>query len=172
MNLPSELTLNKKKEYVSQLREKVENSVAGVVVSYQGISVADDTSLRKELREAGIDYKVVKNTMLRFAVEGTAFADLSNVLEGSTALAVSNEDPIAAAKILAKYADKIESFELKAGYLDGKVLDAAGISEIAKLPGKQELLSMLCSALSGNIRGLAVAINAIAEKQGDEAVSA
>ncbi|ERI97214.1 MULTISPECIES: 50S ribosomal protein L10 [Eubacteriales] len=172
MNLPSELTLNKKKEYVSQLREKVENSVAGVVVSYQGISVADDTSLRKELREAGIDYKVVKNTMLRFAVEGTAFADLSNVLEGSTALAVSNEDPIAAAKILAKYADKIESFELKAGYLDGKVLDAAGIAEIAKLPGKQELLSMLCSALSGNIRGLAVAINAIAEKQGDEAVSA
>ena len=110
--------------------------------------------------------------MLRFAVEGTAFADLSNVLEGSTALAVSNEDPIAAAKILAKYADKIESFELKAGYLDGKVLDAAGIAEIAKLPGKQELLSMLCSALSGNIRGLAVAINAIAEKQGDEAVSA
>lgn len=170
--MPSELTLNKKKEYVSQLREKVENSVAGVVVSYQGISVADDTSLRKELREAGIDYKVVKNTMLRFAVEGTAFADLSNVLEGSTALAVSNEDPIAAAKILAKYADKIESFELKAGYLDGKVLDATGISEIAKLPGKQELLSMLCSALSGNIRGLAVAINAIAEKQGDEAVSA
>ena len=163
--MPSELTLNKKKEYVSQLREKVENSVAGVVVSYQGISVADDTSLRKELREAGIDYKVVKNTMLRFAVEGTAFADLSNVLEGSTALAVSNEDPIAAAKILAKYADKIESFELKAGYLDGKVLDAAGIAEIAKLPGKQELLSMLCSALSGNIRGLAVAINAIAEKQ-------
>ena len=170
--MPSELTLNKKKEYVSQLREKVENSVAGVVVSYQGISVADDTSLRKELREAGIDYKVVKNTMRRFAVEGTAFADLSNVLEGSTALAVSNEDPIAAAKILAKYADKIESFELKAGYLDGKVLDAAGIAEIAKLPGKQELLSMLCSALSGNIRGLAVAINAIAEKQGDEAVSA
>ena len=170
--MPSELTLNKKKEYVSQLREKVENSVAGVVVSYQGISVADDTSLRKELREAGIDYTVVKNTMLRFAVEGTAFADLSNVLEGSTALAVSNEDPIAAAKILAKYADKIESFELKAGYLDGKVLDAAGIAEIAKLPGKQELLSMLCSALSGNIRGLAVAINAIAEKQGDEAVSA
>ena len=170
--MPSELTLNKKKEYVSQLREKVENSVAGVVVSYQGISVADDTSLRKELREAGIDYKVVKNTMLRFAVEGTAFADLSNVLEGSTALAVSNEDPIAAAKILAKYADKIESFELKAGYLDGKVLDAAGIAEIAKLPGKQELLSMLCIALSGNIRGLAVAINAIAEKQGDEAVSA
>ena len=142
--MPSELTLNKKKEYVSQLREKVENSVAGVVVSYQGISVADDTSLRKELREAGIDYKVVKNTMLRFAVEGTAFADLSNVLEGSTALAVSNEDPIAAAKILAKYADKIESFELKAGYLDGKVLDAAGIAEIAKLPGKQELLSMPC----------------------------
>ncbi|MBO1680323.1 50S ribosomal protein L10 [Bittarella massiliensis] len=170
--MPSELTLNKKKEYVSQLREKVENSVAGVVVSYQGISVADDTSLRKELREAGIDYKVVKNTMLRFAVEGTAFADLSNVLEGSTALAVSNEDPIAAAKILAKYADKIDSFELKAGYLDGKVLDAAGIAEIAKLPGKQELLSMLCSALSGNIRGLAVALNAIAEKQGDEAVSA
>ena len=138
----------------------------------QGISVADDTSLRKELREAGIAYKVVKNTMLRFAVAGTAFADLSNVLEGSTALAVSNEDPIAAAKSLAKYADKIESCELKAGYLDGKVLDAAGISEIAKLPGKQELLSMLCSALSGNIRGLAVAINAIAEKQGDEAVSA
>ena len=117
--MPSAKVLEQKKQSVVQLTEKLKNAAAGVVVDYKGITVADDTKLRKELREAGIEYTVVKNTLLRF--------------------------------------------------VDGGVIDAAKVNELGKLPGREELLSMLCSALQGNIRGLAVALNAIAEKQGEPA---
>ena len=168
--MPSEKILSAKKEQVAQLKEKISAAVAGVVVDYQGISVADDTKLRKELREAGVEYMVVKNTLLRFALEGTGFEGLDNVLEGSTAIAVSAEDPIAAAKILAKYADnKDTKFDIKAGFMDGQVMNKDEVLAIAKLPGKEGLLSMLLSALTGNIRGLAVALNAIAEKNAEVA---
>jgi len=166
--LPSEKILSQKQAYVKELEEKLKNSVAGVVVDYKGISVADDTKLRRELREAGVEYAVVKNTMLRFAIAGLGYTEMEKVLEGSTAVAISKEDPIAAAKILGKYAEASKGkFSIKAGYMDGKEMDVAGVEELAKLPGKQELLSMLCSALQGNIRGLAVALNAIAEKNGE-----
>ena len=166
--MPSEKILSEKQAYVAALREKLMGSVAGVVVEYKGISVADDTKLRRELREAGVEYAVVKNTMLRFAIAGLGYTEMEKVLEGSTAVAISKEDPIAAAKILGKYAEASKGkFSIKAGYMDGKEMDVAGVEELAKLPGKQELLSMLCSALQGNIRGLAVALNAIAEKNGE-----
>ncbi len=166
--MPSEKILSQKQAYVKELEEKLKNSVAGVVVDYKGISVADDTKLRRELREAGVEYAVVKNTMLRFAIAGLGYTEMEKVLEGSTAVAISKEDPIAAAKILGKYAEASKGkFSIKAGYMDGKEMDVAGVEELAKLPGKQELLSMLCSALQGNIRGLAVALNAIAEKNGE-----
>ena len=166
--MPSEKILSQKQAYVKELEEKLKNSVAGVVVDYKGISVADDTKLRRELREAGVEYTVVKNTMLRFAIAGLGYTEMEKVLEGSTAIAISKEDPIAAAKILGKYAEASKGkFSIKAGYMDGKEMDVAGVEELAKLPGKQELLSMLCSALQGNIRGLAVALNAIAEKNGE-----
>ena len=166
--MPSEKILSQKKAYVEELAGKLKNSVAGVIVDYKGISVADDTKLRRELREAGVEYTVVKNTMLRLALADLGYTEMEKVLEGSTAIAISKEDPIAAAKILGKYAeDSKGKFSIKAGYMDGKEMDVAAVQELSKLPGKQELLSMLCSALQGNIRGLAVALNVIAEKNGE-----
>ena len=165
--MPSEKVLSQKKQTVVELTEKLKGAVAGVVVDYKGINVADDTKLRKELREAGVDYAVVKNTMLRFAAKEVGYDDLGTVLEGTTALAISNSDHIIAAKILTKFADSQKNFfEVKAGFVDGAVIDAAKVNELGKLPGREDLLSMLCSALQGNIRGLAVALNAIAEKNG------
>lgn len=167
--MPSEKILNSKKEQVTALREKIGASIAGVVVDYKGISVADDTKLRRELREAGVDYAVVKNSTLRFAVADTDYAELSKVFEGTTAVAISSEDPIAAAKILNKFAESSKgTFTIKAGYMEGKVMEAAEVADLAKLPSKEGLLSMLCSALSGNLRGLAVALNALAEKKAEE----
>lgn len=168
MKLASEKTLAKKKQVVSELTEKIKNAAAGVIVDYKGINVADDTKLRRELREAGVDYTVVKNTMLRFAVKEVGYDGLASVLEGTTALAISNDDQVAPARILSKYAkDHKDKFTVKAGFVDGGVIDAAKVAELGDLPTRDGLLSMLCSALQGNIRGLAVALNAIAEKDGD-----
>lgn len=174
--MPSEKILQEKQAYVEKLAEKIQSSVAGVVVSYKGISVADDTALRRKLREAGVEYSVVKNTMLRRAAEKTGLGDLDSVLEGSTALAVSAEDHVAAAKILSEYAEKSKTFEVKAGYVEGKVIDAAGVAELAKMPPKEVLvakvlgglnapISGFANVLNANLRGLVVALNAIAEKQ-------
>lgn len=166
--MPSEKVLSEKKAYVEELAAKIKSSVAGVVVDYKGISVADDTKLRRELREAGVEYAVVKNTMLRFAISDLGYTEMESALEGSTAIAISNEDPIAAAKVLGKFAEASKGkFSIKAGYMEGKAMSSDEVMALSKLPGKQELLSMLCSALQGNIRGLAVAINAIAEKNGE-----
>ena len=171
--MPSEKILSQKKETVAELTSKMKKAVAGVVVDYKGITVADDTKLRKELREAGIDYAVVKNTMLRFAAKEVGYEALNDVLEGTTALAISDSDQVAAAKILTKYAEGSKGkFVVKAGFVDGGVIDAAKVAELGCLPCREGLLSMLCSALQGNIRGLAVALNAIAEKNGEGAPAA
>ena len=168
--MPSEKILQRKKDEVVALTEKLKAATAGVLVDYKGITVADDTKLRKELREAGVEYSIVKNTMLRFAAKQVGYEALDSVLEGPTALAVSKDDPVAAAKILTKDAgDHKDKFTVKAGFDDGGVIDAAKVAELGKLPNRETLLSMLCSALQGNIRGLAVAINAIAEKNGEGA---
>lgn len=166
--MASEKILQQKQAYVDTLTEKLKGAVAGVVVSYSGISVADDTALRRKLREAGVEYAVVKNTMLRRAADNVGLSGLDDVLEGSTALAVST-DYTAAARILCEYAEKSETFEVKAGFIDGEVIDKARVQELSKLPSKEGLLSMLLSVLNGPIRGLAVALNAIAEKNGEEA---
>lgn len=167
--MPSEKILSEKQAYVAELREKLQNSVAGVVVDYKGISVANDTKLRAELRAAGIEYAVVKNTMLRLAVKDTDLEGMSDALVGSTAIAISKEDATAAARILNKYAEGSKgAFSLKAGYMEGKPMDVASIVAIANLPSREGLLSMLLSALTGNLRGLAVALNAIAEKKEGE----
>ena len=164
--MPNEKVLLQKQQYVAELKEKVNNSVAGVLVDYKGITVADDTKLRKEMREAGVEYRVVKNTMLRLALKDSAYEEASSVLENTTALALSDNDPVAAARILCKYAeDSKGAFSVKAGFVDGKVLNEAEVTELSKLPNKEGLVSMLLSVLTGNIRGLAVALNAIAEKQ-------
>lgn len=166
--MASEKILAQKQAKVAELAEKMQNSVAGVLVDYKGISVADDTKLRRELREAGVHYLVVKNTMLERAAEQVGYSELKEHLSGTTALAISEKDQVAAAKILSKYAeDSKGKFTVKAGYVDGGVIDAEKVAELGKLPNREGLLSMLLSALTGNLRGLACAINAIAEKQGE-----
>ncbi len=166
--MANEKVLQEKQALVEELAQKLTTSAAGVVVEYKGISVEDDTILRRKLRAAGIDYAVVKNTMLRRAAEKAGLEGLNDVLKGTTALAVSAEDPVAAAKILCEQAKADENFKVKAGFLDGAVIDSARVNELAKLPNKEGLISMLLSVLNGPVRGLAVALNAIVEKNGGE----
>ena len=165
--MPSKKILAAKQAYVKELNEKLSSAMAGVVVSYNGICVADDTKLRKELREAGVEYTVVKNTMLRLAVEGTQYEGLTEYFKGDTAIAISPEDPAAAARILCKFADadKSKRFTVKGGFCDGQVMDAAGVRSLSTMPNREGLLSMLAGSLSGIIGGLAVALQAVADKQ-------
>ena len=165
--MPSKKILAAKQAYVKELNEKLSSAMAGVVVSYNGISVADDTKLRKELREAGVEYTVVKNTMLRLAVKGTQYEALTECFKGDTAIAISPEDPAAAARILCKFADadKSKRFTVKGGFCDGQVMDAAGVRSLSTMPNREGLLSMLAGSLSGIIGGLAFALQAVADKQ-------
>lgn len=174
--MPSEKILLKKQQAVQELAEKLQNSVAGVVVDYKGISVADDTKLRKELREAGVEYAVIKNSILRRAAESAGLGEITNVLVNSTALAISSDDALAPAKILAKYATASKGkFTIKAGFIEGNVVDDKAVDALAKLPSREELvaqtlrgfnapISGFVNVLSGTMRGLVVALNQIAEK--------
>lgn len=169
--MPSKKILAAKQAYVKELNEKLSSAMAGVVVSYNGISVADDTKLRKELREAGVEYTVVKNTMLRLAVKGTQYEALTECFKGDTAIAISPEDPAAAARILCKFADadKSKRFTVKGGFCDGQVMDAAGVRSLSTMPNREGLLSMLAGSLNGIVGGLAVALQAIVDKQDETA---
>ncbi len=174
--MPSANVLEQKKQIVSELADKLKAATAGVLVDYKGITVADDTKLRTQLREAGVEYAVVKNTLLRRAAEIAGIPGLDSVLEGTTALALSS-DPVAAAKILTKYAEGSKGkFTVKAGFIEGRVIDASGVEALGKLPSKEVLIAQVLgtfnapitgfvTVLNANIRGLAVALNAIAEKK-------
>ncbi|MEE1075443.1 MAG: 50S ribosomal protein L10 [Acutalibacteraceae bacterium] len=164
--MPNASVLEKKQQQVAELSEKLSAAITGVVVDYKGINVADDTALRKELREAGVDYFVVKNTILSRAIDGTDLADMKTVLEGTTAIALSNEDYTAAARILCKFAESHENFKVKSGFLDGKVVDVATIDSLAKLPSKEVLLATVCNAFQAPIAALARAVQAIVDKNG------
>ncbi|MDQ5984022.1 MAG: 50S ribosomal protein L10 [Eubacteriales bacterium SKADARSKE-1] len=174
--MPSNKVLEQKKVLVSDLSEKLKGSCAGVFVDYKGISVADDTKLRKELREAGVEYSVIKNTMLLRASEQAGLEGLDSILKGTTAVAISKDDYVSAAKILAKFSKDNKFFKTKAGFVDGRVIGALDVEELAKLPSKEVLLAQvlgtmnapiagLATVLNGTIRGLAIALSAIAEKQ-------
>lgn len=174
--MPSKKILEQKKQTVSAFAEDLKTARTGVVVNYKGINVEDDTKLRKEMREAGCKYKVVKNTILVRALQEAGIAGLDDVLKGTTAVAVHPEDYIAPARILAKYADSSKTFEIKAGFIDGKFAGPEEIEKLAKLPSKEELIAQtlrglnapisgLVTVLNGTIRGLVIALNAIAEKQ-------
>ena len=164
--MPNASVLEKKQQQVAELSEKLSAAITGVVVDYKGINVADDTALRKELREAGVDYFVVKNTLLGRAIDGTDLADMKTVLEGTTAIALSNEDYTAAARILCKFAESHDNFKVKSGFLDGKVVDVATIDSLAKLPSKEVLLATVCNAFQAPIAALARAVQAIVDKNG------
>ena len=166
--MPSQKVLEEKQAVVAALTERLQNSVAGVVVSYKGINVADDTKLRKDLREAGVKYTVVKNTLLSRAADNVGLSDLNAVLEGTTAIATSAEDHVAAARILSKYAEKNKEFKIKSGYLDGAVIGLDTISNLAKLPSREILLATVCNAFNAPIASLARALQAIVDNGGVE----
>lgn len=167
--MPSEKALESKKAKVEALTDTIKNSCAGVLVDYKGISVEDDTKLRKELREAGVTYMVEKNTMLRFAFKNLGMDDICSVLEGTTAIAVSSDDQTAPARILGKYADAHDNyFNLKAGYVDGVIYDENGVKALSKIPSKDVLLAQLVGSLQGPMQKLAATIKAVADKKAEE----
>ncbi|NLB35988.1 MAG: 50S ribosomal protein L10 [Clostridiales bacterium] len=165
--MPSEKVLEQKKQAVAELSETLKNSCTGVLVNYKGISVADDTKLRKELREAGVKYAVVKNTLLNFASKNVGLDSLSDVLTGTTAIATSGDDYVAAARILCKYADTSKTFKVKSGFVDGKVIGVDTINDLAKLPSREILLASVCNVFNAPIASFARAIQAIVDKNGE-----
>ena len=164
--MPNASVLEKKQQQVAELKEKIAGAVTGIIVDYKGINVSDDTALRKELRENGVEYFVVKNTILGRAIDGTSVEGMKSVLEGTTALALSKEDYTAAARILCKFAEGHDNFKVKSGFLDGEVVDVATIESLAKLPTKEVLLATVCSAFQAPIAACARAVQAIVDKNG------
>ena len=160
-----------KQPIVDEIKEMLDGAQSAVAVKYLGITVEQDTKLRKELRENGVSYKVFKNTLIKRAAEGTDFAQLDPNLVGPTALAVSKTDATAPARIIAKYAKDIECLNLKAGVVEGTYYDQAGIQTIATIPGREELLSKLLGSLQSPITNLARVLNQIAEKGGEGAAA-
>jgi large subunit ribosomal protein L10 len=167
--MPNENVLNQKKAKVAEIVELLKSGTAGVLVDYTGISVEDDTKLRKELREAGVKYFVEKNTLLRRAMDEVGLDALTEVLSGATAIAVSEHDETAAARILGKYAEDHENFKLKAGFIGSETYDEAGVKAISKIPSKETLLAQLVGSLQGPMQKLAATIAAVAEKKEGEA---
>lgn len=162
--MPSNAILLQKQKVVADLAEQIKNSVSGVIVNYQGITVEDDTKMRKALREAGVKYVVVKNSLTDRACKEAGF-DMGEHLKGMTAIAISANDPIAAAKVLKEYDEKIESFKILAGYLDGKAIDANTVNELASIPPKEVLIGKVLGSLQSSLYGLAYALQAIADKK-------
>lgn len=168
--------VEEKQVIVQEIADKFRNAQTAVLVDYRGLNVEEVTELRAKAREAGIDYKVYKNSMMRFAAKETGFEGLLDVLVGPTAIAFCDSDPVAPAKLLSEFAKDHKALEIKAGMVDGKVLDVKGVEDLAKLPSREVLVAKalgglnapiagFVNVLNGNIRGLAVALNAIAEQK-------
>jgi large subunit ribosomal protein L10 len=154
---------------VQEISGYLNGATAAVLVDYRGLTVAQDTALRKELREAGVTYKVYKNTMINFAVKDTVFADLSQKLDGPTAIAITSGDATAPARILAKFAKTAEKLQLKAGVVEGTYFDENGIVAIASIPSRDELLGRLFGSMKSPITNMARVLNQIAEAGGASA---
>lgn len=157
-----------KQPIVQAIAEDVKDAASVVLVDYRGLTVAQDTELRKQMREAGIIYKVCKNTMMKRAFEGTDFAALEEHLEGPSAIAISKDDATAPARILCKFAKDAKALELKAGVVEGTLYDVNGLTELSKIPSREELLSKLLGSLQSPITNLARVLNQIAEQGGAE----
>ena len=165
--MASEKVLNAKKARVQDLVELIKNSEAGVLVDYKGITVEEDTKLRKELREANVNYFVEKNTILRFALKEAGYESMCDVLEGTTAIAISNDDQTAPARILGKFSEdcKGEKFFLKKGYIGEEVYDEAGVKALSKIPSRDVLLAQLVGSLQGPLTKLAATLQAVVDKE-------
>ena len=174
--MPSAKILEQKKQVVAELADKMSRACAGVFVDYCGITVEEDTKLRAEMRKAGVEYTVVKNTLPRFAAKDAGLDGLDEILNGTTALALSYDDPVAPAKILNAYASKHENFKVKMGFVEGKVITPAEVKDLGDLPSREVLVATilgtmnapitgLVTVLNGTIKGLAVALKAIDEQK-------
>lgn len=161
--------IEKKKQVVSEIAGKFRESKSTVLVDYRGLSVAEITELRKQLREAGIDFKVYKNSMMRRATAETDLTGLDEQLIGPTAVAFSNEDVVAPAKILNNFAKDHEALEIKSGVIEGEIASVDHIKTLANLPSREGLLSMLCSVLQAPVRNFALAAKAVAEQKEESA---
>ncbi len=161
-----------KQPVVQEISENVKDAQSVVVVDYRGLTVAEDTQLRRELREAGVTYKVYKNTMMNFAFKDTDFESLSDVLEGPSAIAISKEDATAPARVLAKFAKNAPALEIKAGVVEGTYYDADGMKAIASVPSREELLSKLLGSIQSPIANFARVLKQIAENGGAADASA
>ena len=155
-----------KKPVVEEISEQIKDAQTVVLVDYRGLTVEQDTNLRKELRTAGISYKVYKNTMMNFAFKGTDFEALAPYLEGPNAIAISKEDATAPARVLAKFAKTAPALEVKGGIVEGVYYDAKGMADIAKVPSREELLSKLLGSIQSPITNFARVMNQLAEKGG------
>lgn len=165
----SEQAIAKKQQEVNEVVEKMNAANSLVVVDYLGLTVAEVTELRKQLREAGVEFKVIKNTIMRRALDSQELEYHEEVFQGPTAVAFGMEDAVAPAKILSDFAKKAEALELKGGILEGKVLSKEEIKQIAKLPNREGLLSMLLSVLQAPVRNVAYAVKAVADAKGEDA---
>lgn len=163
--MPSEKILSQKKAVVEELAQKLKEAKSLVLTDYRGLTVDQDTKLRKALREAEVEYKVIKNSIISFAVKGSDLEGLNKYLSGPTAIAISTTDPVAPSKVIAKYAKEYKELEIKAGMVEGNIIDVDGVMNLASTPSKEELLGRLIGSLQSSLYGLAVALNAIAEKQ-------
>ena len=167
--MPSKIILEQKQAVVADLVAKLKDSPAGVVVNYQGITVEDDTAMRKALREAGVKYMVVKNSLTGRACEEVGLGDMKQYLSGMTAIAIGSEDPVAPAKVIKKYAEKIETFQILAGYLDGAVVDGATVNALADIPSKEVLIAKFLGSIKSPLYGFAYALQAVIDKNGEAA---
>ncbi len=161
-----------KQPIVEEISAGIKDAQSVVLVDYRGLTVEQDTQLRKSLREAGVVYKVYKNTMMNFAFKGTQFEGLSEYLNGPSAMAYSTEDATAPARVLAEFAKKADKLEIKAGVVEGNVYDANGMKAIASIPSREVLISRLLGSMQSPMANFARVINQIAEKGGAAACEA
>ena len=165
--MPNAKVLSEKQAIVASLTEKLQGAAAGVLVDYKGITVAEDTALRTELRKNNVEYAVVKNTLLRFAVNNVGMGELDSLLNGTTALAICNDDPVAPARVIADFAKKMQDkFEIKGGFMEGKVVDMNTINALAAIPALPVLQAQVLGTMLAPISALACVLKQICEQQG------
>ena len=165
--MPNAKVLSEKQAIVEALVERIGNASSGILIDYQGITVAEDTALRTEMRKDGVEYTVVKNTLTRIALDKLGMNELDKVLGGSTSLATSSTDPIAPFRIVGDYSKKLnDRFNVKAAFMEGKILNAQEIAELSTLTSKNDLYSKLAGSLNAIISGLAVCLAEVIEQKG------
>lgn len=164
----SEAIIAKKAEAVDKIVKQFEAATSAVVVNYRGLTVEEVTALRKELRDAGVKMEVLKNTYLRRAADISGYEGLDDIFKGPTAIAFSNDDVVAPARIMAKFADQFDALEIKGGFIEGKIATLDEIQSLAKLPDRDGMLSMLLSVLQAPVRNVAYAVKAVADSKDEE----